>query len=158
MARFIVRPIAREIASRVRESRRSPQYGHPVHQETARGTGPCRQCLSAFVVGGEDRILFTYSPFDGTSRLRQPGPVFIHAHECESHEGSGYPEGLRGIPVVAQAYLQDGTIADVRPLLKGEETSRLEALLDEPSVQFAQLRHAEAGCFIARVERLAPPA
>lgn len=155
MAKFIVHPIAREMATQVRHTRQSPQYGHPVHQEQARGTGPCRQCLRAFAVGAEDRILFTYSPFDGVSRLRQPGPIFIHAAECGPHDGMGYPEGLLGIPIVVQAYYDDGTIADPRPLPEGDESSRLGVLFDEPRVRFAHLRHAEAGCFIARVERVA---
>jgi len=155
VATFIVRPIAREIATQARQSRQSPQYGHPVHQETARGTGPCRQCLRAFTTGTEDRILFTYTPFDGTSMLKQPGPIFIHADECQAHDGIGYPDGLRGIPVVAQVYFDDGTIGATRPMLEGDESSQLEAMLDGPRVQFATLRHAEAGCFIARVERVA---
>jgi hypothetical protein len=152
---FTVHPITREIATAVRQSRLSPQYKHPVHQETARGTGPCRQCLRAFTIGVEDRILFTYTPFDGTSMLRQPGPIFIHAEECEPHAGKGYPAGLRGIPIVAQVYFDDGSIAAARPMLEGDESSQLEALFDDPRAQFAHLRHGEAGCFIARVERVA---
>jgi hypothetical protein len=153
MATFVVHPITREMAAQARHVRQSPQYGHPIHQELARGTGPCRQCLRAFNVGTQDRILFTYSPFDGASSLRQPGPIFIHADECVSHDGTGYPDGLRGIPTVMQAYYGDGTIAEPRPLAAGDESSLLSALFDEPSVRFAHLRHAEAGCFIARVER-----
>lgn len=152
MATFIVHPIPAEMATQVRHTRQAPQYGHPVHQEQARGTGPCRQCLRAFSVGAEDRILFTYSPFDGVTNLRQPGPIFIHAEACGPHEGTGYPEGLRGIPVVVQAYYDDGTIAEPRSLPEGDESSQLGRLLDEPRVRFAHLRHAEAGCFIARVE------
>jgi hypothetical protein len=155
MAKFIVRPIAREIAAQARDTRRSPQYGHPIHQEQARGTGPCRQCLRAFNVGAEDRMLFTYSPFDGVANLAQPGPIFIHADECVSHDGTGFPDGLRGIPAVAQVYYDDGSIAVPHPLPEGDESSVLAALLDEPRVQFAHLRHAEAGCFIAHVERVA---
>lgn len=155
MATFIVHPVAREITAQVRTTRRAPQYGHPVHQELARGTGPCRECLRAFTVGAEDRLLVTYSPFDGTSALPQPGPIFIHAEACDPHRGTGYPDGLRGIPVVAQAYHVDGTIAEPRVLPTGDEAAVLAPLLNEPRVRFVHLRHAEAGCFIARVERVA---
>src|SRR5262245_47327732 len=119
MASFIVHPVAREIAQQARTTRRSPQYGHPVHEELARGTGPCRECLRAFAVGAERRLLFTYSPFTGTSELPQPGPIFIHADACTPHGGVGYPDGLREIPVAAQAYHDDGTIADPRLLPTG---------------------------------------
>src|SRR6059058_4899535 len=103
MAMFIVHPLAREITAAVRRTRRSPQYGHPVHQEMAAGTGPCRECLRTFNVGAEERLLFTYSPFDAPSSLPQPGPVFIHAESCDRHAAAGYPDGLRDIPIVAQA-------------------------------------------------------
>ena len=154
MASFIVHPIAREIAEQARSTRRSPQYGHPTHEELALGTGPCRDCLRAFTVGAERRLLFTYGPLTGTLALPQPGPIFIHAEACIPHRGVGYPDGLREIPVVAQAYYDDGTIADPRMLPTGGEAARLAMLLEEPRVQFVHLRHAEAGCFIGRAERV----
>lgn len=154
MPEFVVLPIPTHVATQVRDTRRSPQYGHPAHQEAARGTGPCRQCLREFQVGAEERMLFTYSPFDGVSTMRQPGPIFIHAESCAPHEGIGYPDGLRGIPLVAQAYFEDGTLAAPRTLPMDGEAAVLEALLAEPRVSFANLRHADAGCFIARVERV----
>jgi hypothetical protein len=62
---------------------------------------------------------------------------------------------LAGIPVVAQAYHNDGTIADPRALPPGDEAASLATLLDEPRVRFVHLRHAQAGCFIGRAERIA---
>lgn len=155
MLSFIVHPIAREIAEQARVTRRAPHYDHPVHEEVARGTGPCRECLRAFTVGEERRLLLTHSPFAGTSALPQPGPIFIHAEACVPHSGTGYPNGLREIPVVAQAYGDDGTIAAPYPLPTGGEEAMLAALLRDPGVRFVHLRHAEAGCFIARAERIA---
>ena len=153
MASFIVHPVAREITTQARATRRSPQYGHPVHQELALGTGPCRECLRPFTIGAEPRLLFTYSPFDGAAALPQPGPIFIHAEACAPHSGAGYPDGLHEIPIVAQPYHDDGTIAEPRVLPTGSESALLATLLDDPRVRFVYLRHAEAGCFIARVER-----
>src|SRR5262245_11227154 len=109
MASFIVYPVARELTHQARTTRPSPPYGHPGHEELALGTGPCRECLRAFTVGAERRLLLTYSPFTGSSVLPQPGPIFIHAETCTPHGGTGYPDGLAGIPVVAQAYHSDGT-------------------------------------------------
>jgi hypothetical protein len=154
MATFIVHAIPDAIAGEVRTSGRAPAYGHPAHREVARGTGPCRECLRPFEIGKEERLLFTYSPFTGSS-LAQPGPVFIHAEACVRHDGLGYPPGLSAIPIVAQAYYDDGTIAEPKTLTAGQQASLLERLLDEPRIAFAHLRHAEAGCFIARVERVA---
>jgi uncharacterized protein DUF1203 len=152
---FIVHPVAREIAETARTTRRAPEYGHPVHEELATGTGPCRECLRAFRIGDERRLLFTYSPFTGTSALAQPGPIFVHADACVPHGGTGYPDGLRSIPIAAQAFRDDGTIAEPRRLPTGDEATVLASLLAEPRVQFVHLRHAEAGCFVARAERIA---
>jgi hypothetical protein len=151
-----VTELPRQITAEVRASRRAPVYGHPVHEELAGGTGPCRECLRPFVVGAEDRLLFTYSPFDAQSTLPQPGPVFIHATSCSPYDGVGYPEGLRSIPVVAQAYQRDGTIGAPVVLPAHDENAVLDRVLAVSAVTFVLLRHAEAGCFIARVERVAP--
>lgn len=153
MTAFVVRPLSPAIAAEVRTSRRAPQYGHPAHEELARGTGPCRECLRAFEVGAESRLLFTHNAFAGRAELAQPGPVFIHADACTPHAGDGYPDGLRDIPIVAQPYRTDGTIGAPRALPHGDEDAMLATLFDEPRTEFAHLRHAEAGCFVARVER-----
>ncbi len=153
MTGFVVRPISSDVAREVRSSRQAPEYGHPVHAELARGTGPCRICLRAFAVGVDDRLLFTYSPFDRTHTLAQPGPVFIHADDCEPHRGSEYPAGLRGIEIVVQPHNRDGSAGAPRKLLDGEEATMLAAVLADENVAFAHLRHGQAGCFIARVDR-----
>jgi hypothetical protein len=155
MSAFVVLPLSHQITAEVRASRRAPVYGHPVHEELAGGTGPCRECLRPFVVGAEDRLLFTYSPFDGQSTLPQPGPVFIHATSCSRHDGVGFPEGLRSIPLVAQAYHRDGTVGAPVALPVRDQDAVLDRALGVSSVTFLLLRHAEAGCFIARVQRVA---
>jgi len=154
MTAFVVRPIASTITAAVRTTRLAPEYGHPVHEELARGTGPCRECLRAFKVGVESRLLFTHNAFAGASSLAQPGPVFIHAHACTPHSGNGYPVGLRALPIVAQSYVRDGSIDAPRALPHGDEDATLAAMFVDARIAFAHLRHAEAGCFVARVERV----
>jgi hypothetical protein len=153
MSAFVVRPLSPAIAAEVRTTRRAPQYGHPVHEELARGTGPCRECLRAFEVGAESRLLFTHNAFAGTASLAQPGPVFIHADACMPHAGDGYPDGLRDLPIVAQSYGDDGTIGAPSALPHGEQDTMLATMFDDARTAFVHLRHAEAGCFVARVER-----
>jgi hypothetical protein len=153
MTAFVVRPIAPTITTAVRATRLAPEYGHPVHEQIARGTGPCRECLRAFEVGAESRLLFTHNAFAGLSALAQPGPVFIHANACSPHAGDGYPNGLRELPIVAQPYGDDGTIGAPRALAHGDEDTMLAAMFDDARMAFVHLRHAEAGCFVARVER-----
>ncbi|MEO8621676.1 MAG: DUF1203 domain-containing protein [bacterium] len=153
MPSFIVRPIGRDITDVVRGTLRAPQYGHPVHRELAKGTGPCRECLSAFSIEREDRMLFTHNTFSGLDLTPQPGPVFIHAESCEAFSGDAYPDGLRTIPMLAEAHYHDATRSAANRLTPGNESAMLEAMFEDDRVRFIHLLHAEAGCFIARVDR-----
>lgn len=157
MGSFVIRAISRDVTTEVRRTLRAPEYGHPVHRELARGTGPCRECLTAFRVGEEDRLLFTFNPFADGQHLPQPGPVFIHADDCEPTSGNAddvYPGGLLGVPVLVEAHYADGTTSAPGALMVGHEVQTLRGVMLESRVSFLHLRHAEAGCFIARVERV----
>jgi len=142
------------MAAGVREKLASPQYGHPAHVEVATGTGPCRSCLSTFEVGQEERILFTYNPFDGLVDYPSPGPVFIHRTVCSPFRGDGFPEGLRSLPLTLEAYGDDRWILDRVRVTDGEVDEAIERLLANDAVRYVHVRHSEAGCFIAQVNRI----
>ena len=156
MPEFIVRPLGRDVTSAVRATLRAPEYGHPVHRELAKGTGPCRECLSTFTTGADERLLFTYNAHAGADHIPRPGPVFIHAESCAPWDGAGFPPGLRDIPVVAEPHRRDGAVGPLRPLSHEHAGASLDELLRDDAVEFVHLRHAEAGCYIARVERMTP--
>lgn len=83
MQSYRVVAIGDRIADAVRRTLRSPGYGHHAHAEVAAGYGPCRQCLKAFAIGDERRILFTYDSFHGRESFPLPGPVFNGVIEPE---------------------------------------------------------------------------
>jgi hypothetical protein len=103
--KFNIRAIPDQISSTARNTRKSPQYGHPAHVEVASGTGPCRQCLQTFDVGKENRILFTYNPFEGHrfvsvagSHLRARNSVrHLFATEQVPGQPSFAAAGVRGL-------------------------------------------------------------
>jgi hypothetical protein len=150
---FHVLALPSDLANAVRSTGRSPQYGHPAEVSIAKGYGPCRSCLRTFEIGAEERVLFTYNPFEGTGVPPQPGPVFVHAAACNTFEGPGFPASLRELPLLFEAYDERG-LPRVRVRA---EAATIEAdlgrLLDDPSHAFVLVRNAEAGCFIARVTR-----
>ncbi|MGH9635959.1 MAG: DUF1203 domain-containing protein [Candidatus Angelobacter sp.] len=154
MAGFRVLPIDPKIAEEVRSTFKSPQYGHPAHVELATGYGPCRLCLKQFRTGEEDRILFTYNPFQNLDEYPSPGPVFIHAKSClEYDEPQSFPKELRSLPLTLEAYGENRwIIARERPSADELETS-VERLLQTSGVHYIHIRNTEAGCFIARIER-----
>lgn len=151
---FRVISLSPEIAAAVRQERRSPRYGHPVFAEIAPGTGPCRSCLDLFEVGVEERLLFTYAPDAGDAAVGAPGPVVIHSTECERFSGEGLPAGLRKLPIVVEGRTRDGRVLRADPTPGDAADALIEACLAEAAVGFLFLRHGEAGCHIARVERV----
>jgi hypothetical protein len=149
--RFTVRGIPQEVADEVRRTRLSPGYGHPAHQETARGTGPCRCCLRPFAPGIDQRLMFTYRPAADDSSLMAPGPVFIHADACTAYAGDGFPEDLRALPLAFEGRAAGSRVVTLAHATVAEE--QIPQLFGSPETAWLHVRHAEAGCFIARVDR-----
>ena len=154
MVHYRVSGIPQPLAGAVRTSLASPQYGHPAHVELATSYGPCRLCLATFREGEEERILFTYQPFTDPDALPTPGPVFIHREDCQRYDDLGFPSTLRHLPLAVDGYAAGGRV--VHQARAGEEPIEqvLDRVFSAGPVTYAHLRNAEAGCFIARVERV----
>lgn len=154
MGAYRITGLPSHIAREARATGKSPGYGHPVHREVATGTGPCRSCLALFEIGTEERLLLTYQPDSGDHTLGAPGPVFIHAEECPRYEGNAVPFGLTQLPLLFEARTRDGRIlrSVAAPGTTADQVIR--SCLQDAVVDFVALRHGEAGCFIARVERV----
>ena len=149
---YRVTSVPEDIARAVRQTRRSPHYGHPAREEIARGYGPCRCCLRTFSAGRDQRLLFTYNPFD--SGTPAPGPVFIHAEACTAYAAPGFPPELRALPLLFEAHDATGMPRErMRP--QGSLDATIAGLLARTEIARIVVRNAEAGCFIARVERTA---
>jgi hypothetical protein len=143
MSPFRVAGIPEEVSRQVRDHLSAPGCGHPAHVETATGYGPCRS-----------RILFTYNPFAALDPYPSPGPVFIHAGDCERYEAPSFPETLRRLPLTLEGYGRDRWIHRRERVEDGQVEAALERLLAAPEVEYVHVRNTEAGCFIALVERL----
>jgi hypothetical protein len=153
MSSYRIQGIPDSIAIAARDSMKSPQYGHPAHAERATGYGPCRLCLQTFQVGAEERLLFTYQPFTDPAALPAPGPVFIHRDGCQRYDGAELPEGLRPLPLAVEGYGADGVLLAQRRVGTSHFEAVLDGLFESADVQYAHVRNAEAGCFIARIDR-----
>ena len=154
MSTYRIQGIPNSIATAARESMKSPQYGHPAHAEMATGYGPCRLCLETFRVGTEERLLFTYQPFTDSAALPAPGPVFIHRTPCQHYDGLGLPEALRPLPLALDGYGASGVLLVQRRVGSSRFEAVLERVFEAEEVEYAHLRNAEAGCFIARIDRI----
>ena len=150
MSQFRLQGISKALAAEVRRSMRSPQYGHPAHRELAQGYGPCRVCLRTFTVGKDERILFTYQPFLEAGSLPAPGPVFIHARECERYDAPELPPDFRELPLVFEAYRAAGEML-ARERVGARNPDEVLAALLCGGADYVHIRNAEVGCFMAAV-------
>ena len=131
----------------------APDYGHPAHRAKASGYGPCRLCLRTFRIGAEERILFTYNPSLEAEGLPAPGPVFIHAEACARYDAAELPADFRRLPMVIEGYRSGGWLVAQEKVNERAAEDVIAGVLAMPGVNYARIRNAEAGCFIARVER-----
>ena len=86
-----------------------------------------------------------------------PGPVFIHESPCQAFEGDGFPPGLRSLPLAFEARARGSRVTRLSLQQDLSAEAQIGSLLADPESAWLQLRHAEAGCFIARVDRLSAP-
>jgi hypothetical protein len=151
---YKVVPIPPEIARSVRRNMTSPQYGHPAFAEAAQGYGPCRVCLKKFVKGAEERILFTYNAFEKLSGLPLPGPVYIHKKECVAFDREGFPTALKDLPLLFEGYGKESALIKRETVRSESIDEQIGGIFGLPEVDYINVRNAEAGCFVARIERL----
>jgi hypothetical protein len=137
-----------ETANAVRSTLKAPTYGFPAHVETATDAAPCRHCLKTFVAGKDRRILFTYDRFAGVESLPQPGPVYIHADNCERYHTDGeFPEELRNSPRTLEAYARGRKLTGTEYVADGNYEVAIEKLFANLEAAYIQVNSTTAGCF-----------
>jgi hypothetical protein len=142
-----------EVANAVRSTLKAPTYGFPAHVETATDAAPCRHCLKTFAAGKDERILFTYDRFAGIESLPQPGPVYIHAENCERYHGAAFPEEMRNSPRTLEAYAHGRKLIATEHVADGKYEAAIEKLFANAEAAYIQVNSTTAGCFTFRIER-----
>lgn len=150
---YRVVPISSNVANNVRETMISPHGKLPAFSDVATGYGPCRSCLRTFKQGEEERIYISYDPFAGVSDLPLPGPVFIHTRDCQEYSEDSFPTHLLSIPMIFEGFGKNSQLLTSEPLEAERLDEQIDSVLNTAGVEFIHLRNAEAGCFIAKIER-----
>jgi hypothetical protein len=83
-----------------------------------------------------------------------PGPIFIHEHRCKPFAGDGFPDELRSLPLVLEAFGDERAVLAQERVRDGAVEAAIDRLLAFESVRYVHVRNLEAGCFIAQVERV----
>lgn len=103
----------------------------------------------------EELLLFTYDPFQEVGAPPLPGPVYIHAEECQrSSGGRSFPEEYRGRLLTLAAYGDGRKLLEEIQLSHGNEDEEAERLFANPEVKYIHVRSTEAGCYLFRLERV----
>lgn len=84
-----------------------------------------------------------------------PGPVFVHAEHCVAYSGDGFPDSLCSLPLAFESHGIASRVLSLTAVREASAETQIEGLLASPEARWLHVRHAEAGCFIARVERAA---
>jgi hypothetical protein len=150
---FKVTAIPAEIAEKVRMTGVSSWAKLPASTSIAKGYGPCRLCLKTFEVDKDERIFFTYNPFEGRAELPLPGPVFIHKENCARYEGESFPPDFRRLPMLFEVFTTDEQMLKRVSVAENTIEQQIEELFSSPEASYIYVRNAEAGCFMAFVER-----
>jgi hypothetical protein len=82
-----------------------------------------------------------------------PGPIFIHADHCDAFAGDDFPEGLRRLPLAFEARASGSRVIELSARQDVSAEAQMNVLFGELFAQWLHVRHAEAGCYIARVDR-----
>jgi Protein of unknown function (DUF1203) len=129
------------------------QYGFPSYTAPAGAGIPCRHCLQ-WIEEGEEATLFTLDPFAGVERLPLPGPVYVHARECERYaEDGAMPMHLIESPRTLNAYAKGRRLV-AQEYVDGSTTEdTIGRLLARGDVDYVHVRSTTAGCFTFRIEK-----
>ena len=112
----------------------------------------CRVCLTRFAAD-EPRLLFTFDAFRGRAVPPLPGPIYVHAAECEPHDAdTPLPPYFLGKPVTFQAYGEGRRLVVEREIHQDVEEA-IADLLASPEVFYIHARSVDAGCYLFTVER-----
>ena len=154
MNSFRVMAIPTEVADEVRDTMKAPRYGFPAHTELSSDQAPCRHCLRLTTPDVDRRILFTYDCFDGVETLPLPGPVYIHADDCERYnESAGFPEQIRTREITFNAYGEGRRMLGQRYVDDGNVNEAIEEMFANAEVRYLHVRSTPAGCYTFRIER-----
>ena len=159
MNKFKIVPISKAYAERIKQSMKD-NYGHPVVEQTATDSGPCRVSLKPFEKGVDKRLLLTHSPFEVENAFNQPGPVFISGADVEEYSDIyRFPPEIKAnkksFPLTLIGYSKAQQMVSTRLVGDDDVEELIAEIFDhQPEVNYLHVRNAQACCYICKVERV----
>jgi hypothetical protein len=113
---------------------------------------PCRQCLRDAEIG-EETILVSYDPFEGSSPYRCSSPIFIHRFACTPFRSEDLPEQLTGRTLSVRGFDDTAMMRDAALIDGTDLENTIAALFDNGDIKYLHLHNAARGCWAAKVAR-----
>jgi hypothetical protein len=157
--KFRIVPLSEEYANRIRQTGKD-DFGHEVVEQIAKGKGPCRVSLKPFVVGEDERLLISHSPFEIDNAFNQSGPIFIHKKGVAAYPDiHRFPPEIKAnkesFPLTLIGYSKSQKMVFTKLVGDDDVDLLIPEIFDEhPEVEYLHARNAEAGCFICKIERM----
>jgi hypothetical protein len=79
---------------------------------------------------------------------------WVQTNGCSSPTSRSLPEALRPLPLTLEGYGADGVLVVQRRVGRSAFEAVLEGVFGSAPVHYVHVRNTEAGCFIARVDRV----
>ncbi|RIK53483.1 hypothetical protein DCC62_32300 [candidate division KSB1 bacterium] len=81
------------------------------------------------------------------------GPIFIHRDACVRYKQRGFPAALRELPLMLEGYGRGRWQVARERVAHGDVESAITRIFAHAAVEYIHVRNAEAGCYIALLER-----
>ena len=159
MKNFKIVPLSKTYAEKIKKTL-IDDFGHPVLEQVATGTGPCRLSLKPFVIGVDKRLLFSHSPFEFGNAFNQSGPVFINSADVEPYADIyRFPPEIKAnkksFPLTLIGYNESQQMVLSRLVGDADVDEMIVGLFDQyDHIEYLHARNAEACCFICKIERI----
>ena len=83
-----------------------------------------------------------------------PGPVYVHAGDCEPYTGEeDLPDEYRGQPLTFEAFGANRERLAEKRVAGGGEDETLRELFNRDHTEYVHVRSTSAGCYLFRIER-----
>jgi Protein of unknown function (DUF1203) len=79
--------------------------------------------------------------------------VFIHSGHCDAYSGEGFPPSLRTVAIAFEARGAGSRVSQLTTDPGVTAEAQIGRLFGHSENDWLHVRHAQAGCFIARVDR-----
>ena len=144
---FDIKTIPAEAANELREG------SSPVYVADSVPGYPCRQCLQDADIG-EELILVSHDPFDGSSPYRSASPILLHREPCQPFAGHDLPIQLTRRCLSVRCFDAEEMMIEAAVVEGYCLRETLDEFLSSEGAAWVHIHNADRGCWLATAQRI----